>query len=229
MINNSNIKRLSKKEIFSLAKFVVTENFNHHSEGNLPSNYLADVFSVVKEENSFFKNSQIFASKTNLGKIEGTIRVLNWNYKDELPLQKIFGINPLNIIRASSIGPIWHIGRFAIKKGNKSLTLLKKLMICAITPICENQDSIAFAECDSKLLKILNAFGIETIRIGSSMNYLGSETVPVRMNYNGLIKFYNRNRHLVSCGIFNQNKGINESTHSVMFNKHKTEQNYSLI
>ena len=51
------------------------------------------------------------------------------------------------------------------------------------------KNSIAFAECDSKLLRVMNLMGIKADVIGDSINYLGSETIPVSMNYEGLKGF----------------------------------------
>lgn len=198
ILNNNSLQALSVNEISDLAKFVVIENFKHHSNNNVPNTYLKDVASVQKEERSYFKNAKSFVSKNRAGEIEGAIRVLRWNYKDQLPIQKIFGINPLEIAGTSPVKSIWHIGRFAIKKGCSDINLFKQLMTCAIAPICENKNSIAFAECDRKLLRVLKALGIGTIVIGDSINYLGSETIPVCFTYDGLINFFNKNKHLVA-------------------------------
>jgi hypothetical protein len=100
------------------------------------------------------------------------------------------------VIKNPNVNNIYHIGRFAIKKGVRDISLLKKLMVNAIAPICEHKDNIAFAECDSKLLRILNILGIKTDIIGESIEYLGSETIPIAMSYDGLIDFYVKNLHL---------------------------------
>jgi hypothetical protein len=71
-------------------------------------------------------------------------------------------------------------------------------MICAIAPICEQKNGIAFAECDSKLLRIMNLLGIKAKVIGTSVHYLGSETIPIAMNYDGLKEFYNNNKNFIT-------------------------------
>lgn len=63
-------------------------------------------------------------------------------------------------------------------------------MIYAITPICEQQNSYMIAECDSKLLRVMGLLGISTVRLGSGVHYLGSETIPVYSNRMGLMSFY---------------------------------------
>ncbi|CAM1369337.1 conserved hypothetical protein [Tenacibaculum litoreum] len=191
------LERLSTKEIFNLSKFVVEENFKHHSEGKGELIKEKDILSVYKEEIRYIKNSKIFVCKDHTGEITGAIRVLKWNYVDRLPIQSIFGINPLMVVEDKELHEIWHIGRFAIKKGVKDIGLFKKLMLCAIAPVCKNKNNIAFAECDSKLLRVLFLLGIKPVVVGKSVNYLGSETIPISLPYNGLIEFYEENKHLI--------------------------------
>ncbi len=71
-------------------------------------------------------------------------------------------------------------------------------MVCAIAPICEQKNGVAFAECDSKLLRIMSLLGIKAEIIGDSINYLGSETIPISMSYEGLKDFYFNNKYLVT-------------------------------
>ncbi|PTX62141.1 hypothetical protein C8N46_103239 [Kordia periserrulae] len=196
ILSNNYLEKLQENQMYNLAEFVVQENFKHHLESNLPSNYKKDVSDIYKEELDYCKNSKVFVSKDEHGNILGAIRVLQWNFTDVLPLQKIFGINPLLVIKNPNVNNIYHIGRFAIKKGVRDINLLKKLMVHAIAPICQHKDNIAFAECDSKLLRILNILGIKTDIIGESIEYLGSETIPIAMSYDGLIDFYIKNLHL---------------------------------
>ncbi|MGH1518491.1 hypothetical protein [Chryseobacterium sp. JK1] len=197
-ITQNYLKQLELEQLTELAKFVVEENFNHHSENSMPSMEIQDdVQEIYDEELSYFNNSEIFVAKDNTGNIQGSIRVIRWDYKSKLPIQKLFNINPLDMSFSQNVSSIWHIGRFATNKKNKDRTLFKKLMMYALTPICKDENSIAFAECDSKLLRVMNLMGIKTDIIGDSINYLGSETIPVSMNYDGLKGFYDANRYLV--------------------------------
>ncbi|TRX31192.1 hypothetical protein FNW52_18935 [Flavobacterium sp. ZT3R18] len=181
-----------------MSKFVVTENFNHHANEVFSDNYQNDIDSVYKEEMGFLENSKIFIFKNDLDDLIGTIRVLKWDFVNPLPIQKMFGINPFVCTDGNPINEIWHIGRFAIKKGVRDINLLKKLLVCAIAPICGHKDNIAFAEIDAKLLRVLQLMGIKAKIVGKSIEYLGSETIPVSMSYHGLIDFYNENKNLVS-------------------------------
>lgn len=204
-------------EIIDLATFVVKQNFNHHQDGKLPSDYYNDIISIYNEELIYNKNSQIFISKNIHGKTNGMIRVIKWNYIDSLPIQKIFGINPIEIVGNSPINHIWHIGRFATLKGTQNLHLFKKLMLAALTPVCQFHNSIVFAECDSKLLRIINLMGIKTIKIGKSIQYLGSETVPISIHFSGLIDFYKKNIRLLSNNSINSCNKFQKLHKSVVF------------
>lgn len=199
IITQNYLEQLELSQLTELAQFVVEENFNHHCENTVPEMKLkTDIQDIYNEELKYFKNSEIFVAKDLTGNIQGSIRVIKWDYKIELPIQKMFNINPLDICRSQNASSIWHIGRFATNKNNKDRTLFKRLMMYAITPICKDENSVAFAECDSKLLRVMNIMGIKTDIVGDSINYLGSETIPVSMNYKGLKGFYDANQYLVS-------------------------------
>ncbi len=194
ILENNYLEKLPKSQLFDLAEFVVAENFKHHSDNNFPKNYKSDVNAIYEEELSYYKNSEIFTIKDNKGYILGAIRILKWDYITVLPLQKIFGINPFLAINTPNINNIYHIGRFAVKKGVRNINLFKRLLACIANLVCKDKGNIAFAECDSKLLRILNLLGVKTAIIGKSINYLGSEAIPIVMTYNGVIDFYNKNK-----------------------------------
>lgn len=210
-----------------MSKFVVTENFNHHSNEILPGHYQNDIDAVYKEEMGFLENSKIFAFKNDLGDLVGTIRVLKWDFITPLPIQKMFGINPFICAEGNAINEIWHIGRFAIKKGVRDVNLLKKLLVCAIAPVCQHKDNMAFAEIDAKLLRVLTLMGIKAKVVGKSIEYLGSETIPVSMSYAGLIDFYNENKDLVTPEDFELSTPNFKLPNKVVFDANKL--NYTLV
>lgn len=88
----------------------------------------------------------------------------------------------------------WHIGRFAIDSfaGISTLLLFKQLMVYAINPIIQSENSYMIAEVDIKLLKTLNILGIQTIKFGNSKRYLASETIPICSSREDLSSFYDR-------------------------------------
>ncbi|KAB1153652.1 hypothetical protein F7018_16435 [Tenacibaculum aiptasiae] len=211
ILTKNYLERLTTNEVYNLSKFVVEENFNHHSVNDDLENIKKDILSVYNEELKYGQNSKIFVSKDDYGNISGSIRVLKWNYLDKLPIETLFGINPLMYIEDRPFNEIWHIGRFAIKKGINDSNLFKKLMVCAIAPICNNIENIAFAECDNKLLRIMSLLGIKAEVVGRPINYLGSETIPVSFSHAGLIDFYNKNKHLVLNQSLLDGKGVIEN------------------
>jgi hypothetical protein len=220
-------ENLGKGQILDLAKFIVTENFKHHSNNVLPQDYEDDINSICDEEIKYADHSEIFVVKNDTDDITGAIRVLKWNYSDVLPIQKIFGINPLLAITNYDVNEIYHIGRFAIQKESKDVNLFKKLMVCAIAPVCAQKGNIAFAEIDSKLLRVLRLLGIKASVIGESIEYLGSETIPVAFTYDGLINFYNKNKSLVAPETLASNSLVPELQESVV--SENINYNYSLV
>jgi len=53
---------------------------------------------VYREEIQYFSKSNIFVAKNRQNEIIGTIRIMEWNRNDELPITKIFGIKELDDI-----------------------------------------------------------------------------------------------------------------------------------
>ena len=131
----------------------------------------------------------------------GSIRVFLWNRQSELPLEKIYGINPLEAIHSDAKFNYWHVGRFAIDSNSviSTFTLFKRLMALAVQPIVGDSNSYMVAEIDCKLLKVMNALGFETNQLGDSIYYLTSETVPISSSKQGIMKFYSKYGYL--CGV----------------------------
>lgn len=192
------IWQLDKKHLYELAEFVVRENCKHHM-GVFSSEYIKnEVDAVYKEELSYADNSIIFVVRNSVGRIIGSIRVFKWDKKKILPIQRIFGINPLSVMPSEKGYNYWHIGRFAIDSfaGTPTVTLFKQLMVFAIHPIICDNKSYMIAETDSKLLRVLNALGIETVQLGYSLKHLASETIPMYSSKKGLLLFYNHYQSL---------------------------------
>ena len=110
---------------------------------------------MLEEEEYLYDNkSHIYIARDAFGNIIGCIRSFHWDKHKILPIEKIYGINPLNAIHQESKYSFWHIGRFAVAKdsGISTLTLFKRLMALAVKPIVEDKYSYMIAEIDSKLL-----------------------------------------------------------------------------
>lgn len=185
----------------ALSSFVVMENIKHHNGMETEDQICMEIDSVYREELAYAKNSIIYLVKDCSHKIIGSIRVFKWNREDELPIQKIFGINPLLSVHSGNECSFWHVGRFAIDSfsGISTTKLFKQLMALAVQHIVKDSYSYMIAETDSKLLRIVNALGIHTTQLGESKMYLDSETVPICSSKNGLKDFFSRYGHL--CNI----------------------------
>lgn len=139
---------LDKANLYELAEFVVRENYKHHTGGFSSESIKDEIRSVYQEELRYIDNSKVFVVRNNVRKIIGSIRVFKWDKKKVLPLQKIFGINPLMAIHPESDYSYWHIGRFAIDSfaGIPTITLFKQLMVYAVHPIVCDEKSYMIAE-----------------------------------------------------------------------------------
>lgn len=188
--------------INELSRFIVKENYKHHTGSEKSSQIADDIADVAKEELDLYgDNTYIYIVRDHYGKILGSIRVFPWNRQSTLPLEKIYGINPLEAIHPDEKFNYWHVGRFAIDTtaGISTFTLFKRLMALAVQPIVGDTDSYMVAEIDSKLLRVMNALGFVTEQLGESIYYLTSETVPISSSKQGIMGFYSKYSYL--CGV----------------------------
>ena len=164
--NDYSILRVGTDRLHDIARFVVTQNYNHHSSEPIPDTARQEIEDIYREELSYSEDSACFIVRDKEGRMVG-----------DTP-------------RTS----FWHIGRFAIDStsGFSTVTLFKQLMTLAVTPILREDDSYMIAETDSHLLRVMNALGIETRQIGNPLIYLASETIPVCSSKKELTKFYQR-------------------------------------
>ena len=186
--------------IFELSKFIVIENYNHHHATHKMDNIEEEIKAILMEEVLYAKHSKYYIAYDSSIKMIGTIRIMKWDKQCILPIQEKFHINPLTDINClCNNSTIWHIGRFAISSSKQiqGITLFKQLLVYALTPLYENIADIIIAECDSKLVRVLSALGIEINTLGKSHHYLGSETVPLYLTHNGIVNFYEKHKELV--------------------------------
>jgi hypothetical protein len=167
--------------LYELAQFVVKENSTHHrSDPQSNSVFLHEVKQLYQEDISLFEHSIYYTAKLDR-KIIGSVKVTLWDGEVLLPIEKLFGISCRQLASHNNKRYIWHVGRLAIsKKDNPSgISLLMRLLTLAICHICEHAGSLMIAECDKKLLKVLNLLNIQAKGLGEGISYLGSETIPV--------------------------------------------------
>lgn len=169
--------------LWELATFVVTENYCHHTgEDSLCLNDIPKMITkVYQEESELSEISRILIVRNNAGEIIGTIRSTLWDGKTMLPMERLFGINPLDCEFSKDISKFWHIGRFAINsEGSKyPKSILKTLISTVTTPIRKERAGCLLAEVDRKLFKNLKVLGVDAHQIAPSIHYLASETIPI--------------------------------------------------
>ncbi len=185
--------------LWDLSDFIIRENYTHHA-GVMCSQEISEKINVIyNEEQSYCDNSKIYIARDNNRKMIGTIRCLKWDKQQLLPIQKIFGINPINVIPNAESCEFWHVGRLAVRKGYDfpTLSVFKTLIMHAIKPIVDCDKGYMIAETDKKLLKCVNSLGMQTIALGEPITYLASETVPICCSKAGLSPFYQRNQYLL--------------------------------
>lgn len=140
-------------------------------------------------------------------KLIGVIRAMEWNKRDKLPIEMDFNIDLADFITHLSPVPnkVWHIGRFAIDQEelivdkylkSRRITILKLLLISAFKHVADDNDSIAIAECDSKLFEKLKLFNICSEILGEPKKCLGSLTLPIYNTSAGIKKFVESNKDL---------------------------------
>ena len=193
--NEYDIFMADKSSLNEIADFVVRENYSHHMYSFTEEDINKDIKSVLEEEVYLYDyKSHIYIARDSSGKMIGCIRSFHWDKHKILPIEKVYGINPLSAIHKEAKYNYWHIGRFAVAKdsGMSTLTLFKRLMALAVKPIVEDKYSYMIAEIDSKLLKVMKVLGFGTRQIGKSIDYLTSETVPVCSSKRGIKGFFSK-------------------------------------
>lgn len=184
-----------KTSLLEIAQFVVKENYSHHLSSFTEKEVNEDIKSVLEEEKYLYDDkSHIYIARDAFGNIVGCIRSFHWDKHKILPIEKIYGINPLDVVHGETKYNYWHIGRFAVAKnsGISTLTLFKRLMALTVKPIVEDKYSYMIAEIDNKLLKVMKVLGFGTRQIGKSIDYLTSETVPVCSSKRGIKGFFSK-------------------------------------
>lgn len=173
----------TESALWDLATFVVRENYSHHSgETELSQGIMNEmIYNVYLEECELVSISKVFIAYNNDGEIIGSIRSALWDRKIVLPMEKLFGVNPLNLEFSKEVSKFWHIGRLAISREGTmcSKSILKTLISTVVTPIKKEKTGCLLAEVDKKLYNNLKRFGIYAHQIAPSILYLASETIPI--------------------------------------------------
>jgi hypothetical protein len=195
------------------------------SKDNLPafSSFVAEIYSgycnkqnIVKEEEiqnilkydmQHYDWAYFYAIRNTGNTIIATIKVTRWQSSLYFPIHGEFNVDIKRILENLPFKheEIWHLGRLAIDQrtiatdkqlSKYRLTMLKILLIAAFRHICTNDNNIMIAECDTRLNEKIRLLGINSITVGSSMMYLGSETVPIYNTGRNLRKFLSTYGHV---------------------------------
>jgi len=190
--------QVEEQDIFNSVEFSILVNYYNYSLDIETVEFEYDIIANYRKELDLFEKSYYYAVLCEKD-IVGTIRTVKWDKGMTLPMEEIYGLSIDNIVGFCH-KEVWHIGRFAIdRKARYALSnrMLKMLLMYAIAPVCQRQASIVLAECDIRLLKIINKLGIKTMTLAFPVDYLGSETVPILSNKNDLMPFYIQNENLL--------------------------------
>jgi len=191
-----------RNELPYLDQFVLKVYYYHHLKQNY---YPQDELSMmIQEDNDSLMNSSFFVAYDNSRRIIGTIKLQKWDGENELSIEKDFKVDLKKIIRSLPLKPrqIYHIGRFAIDQNlirrdpgltQNRLKILKSLMYYALFPVFEKKSNIFLCECDEKLLTKLKFLGIYPQVIGPPKVHLGSKTLPIYCNHDGIKEFIKQN------------------------------------
>lgn len=70
---------------------------------------------MLEEEEYLYDNkSHIYIARDAFGNIVGCIRSFHWDKHKTLPIEKIYGINPLNAIHGESKYSFWGSAGFSV-------------------------------------------------------------------------------------------------------------------
>lgn len=197
---------LSKKSLSELSKFIIYVNNKVHLKTDMVS--YPELIKTRKYDLENYANSFFYAIKNSSNEIVGTIKAQKWDGINRLPIEEDFGIEVSNFLETLERKPkeVWHIGRLAIDQEKiktdrylrqNRITILKLLLTISLQHITSNSTNIFIAESDKKLFDKLKLLGINSLKLGASKYYLGSETVPIYNNAQGVIKFVDDHKHLL--------------------------------
>ena len=190
------ICKLPFDELNELAEFVVSENYKHHKKDTYPMMSLKEeIDEVLNDETLFYGISHIIVVRNKKEDIVGTVRMMRWDGRVELPITKFFGINPKELSIGASNSVVWHMGRFAVSSEIAECRneLFKLLIFYALAPICKVKNSILLAECDSKLFHVASHLGLNVIALDEGKEILGSTTIPMYATRDGMTEFIMNN------------------------------------
>jgi hypothetical protein len=198
-------KITGKMELEKLSKLVISVNYKHHLNQHFyPHNEFKKIY---QEDIKALGDSVFYAIYDDKDEIFASVKCQKWNHVAVLAIEKDFNVDLRYFIHGLGFQPreVFHIGRFVIDQDkirkSKSLRqnrlhILKLLMYFAMLPVYSNKSNIFFCECDEKLFTKLNFLGLFPQIIGEPIEYMGSKTIPIYCDYNGIKNFFNQNKNI---------------------------------
>lgn len=100
--------------LLELALFIARQNLSHHLDVNHEI-----VNQIYQEEIGYFFNSFVFVLLNPEKQIIASIRIMKWDQKIEILMQRYFVLNNSDLLKQNYI--YWHIGRLAVDKNKEEI------------------------------------------------------------------------------------------------------------
>ena len=175
----------SPHDLLELSLFIIRQKFSQHLDQNLEI-----VNEIYQEETKYFPNSFIFVLLNQEKQIVASIRIMKWDQKVEIPMQRDFILKNSDLLKQNYI--FWHIGRFAVDKKLRGdyFTIFKYLMGIASCFISMDSKGCMLAEIDSRLFHTMNKMGIKLTELSDPVYFLGSECIAAYTLKDSIMDYY---------------------------------------
>lgn len=192
-LNNSfYFSKLSRDELINMLYAYLTESYDRFNISDKEARHLwKELYSLLKEDRACFDRSVYYALRVQgTDGIYGSVKTTYWDRQSVLPVESLFGIDLGRIIPPGK-KHIWHLGRFFITQAipGPRISILKKMLFNAFYPVYTIGNGIIIAECDSKLVGALEKLNIQSSALASSIQYIGSTTIPICIQSEALAIF----------------------------------------
>lgn len=202
--NGFSLWQVSKDNLPAFSSFVAEIYSRYCSKQNAIKE---EIQNILKYDMQHYDWAYFYAIRNTENAIIATIKVTRWQSTLYFPFHGEFNVDIESVIENLPFKPeeIWHLGRLAIDQrtiatdkllSKYRFNMLKILLIVAFRHICTNDNNIMIAECDTRLNEKIRLLGINSISIGKSMIYLGSETIPIYNTGKNLRQFLTTYGHV---------------------------------
>lgn len=175
----------SPHDLLELALFIARQNLSHHLDVNHEI-----VNQIYQEEIGYFSDSFVFVLLNPERQIVASIRIMKWDQKIEIPMQRYFVLNNSDLLKQNYI--YWHIGRLAVDKKQRGncFTIFKYLMGIASYFVCMDSRGCMLAEIDSRLFHTINHLGMKLTELSDLVYFLGSESIAAYALRDSIMEYY---------------------------------------